>query len=128
MILKYFSPKEFTCDGVECFSKMDEELLAMLDIARETAGIPFKINSGYRTQAYQDDLKRRGYKTAKLRSPHQDGVAADISVKDSRSRFIIINSLLLAGFTRLGVGKSFIHVDLSINEKHRKNVIWQYDY
>ena len=129
MTLKHFSRSEFDSPDLEgSGDKMSGEFLEKLDEARELAGIPFKINSGYRTQAYQDDLKRRGYKTAKLRSPHQDGVAADISVKDSRSRFIIINSLLLAGFTRLGVGKSFIHVDLSINEKHRKNVIWQYDY
>ena len=129
MTLKHFSRSEFDSPDLKgSGDKMSGEFLEKLDEARELAGIPFKINSGYRTQAYQDDLKRRGYKTSKLRSPHQDGVAADISVKDSRSRFIIINSLLLAGFTRLGVGKSFIHVDLSINEKHRKNVIWQYDY
>ena len=50
-MIKYFSPKEFTCDGVECFNKMDDDLLTMLDIARETAGIPFVINSSWRSEA-----------------------------------------------------------------------------
>jgi uncharacterized protein YcbK (DUF882 family) len=101
--------------------------MVKLDEARHLANIPFKITSGYRTEAYQDDLTRRGYKTAKKgTSPHLKGLAADISVKDSRQRYIVINSLLLAGFTRIGIADTFIHVDLSTYEGHRQNVIWTY--
>lgn len=110
MILKYFSPKEFKCDGVECFNKMDEELLAMLDIARETAGIPFKINSSWRSEEYNKELAKRGYKVAK-NSPHLRGYAVDIHCTNSSDRYIIIDALINVGFKRLGIAKTFIHVD-----------------
>ena len=128
MNLKYFKLSEFDSpDEVGSGSKMNYTFLEKLDQARGLAGIPFKITSGFRTEAYQDDLTRRGYKTAKKgTSPHLKGLAADISVKDSRQRFIVINSLLLAGFTRIGIGDNFIHVDLSTYEGHRQNVIWKY--
>ena len=128
MTLKYFKLSEFDSpDKVGSGSNMNYTFLEKLDQARGLAGIPFKITSGFRTEAYQDDLTRRGYKTAKKgTSPHLKGLAADISVKDSRQRFIVINSLLLAGFTRLGIGDNFIHVDLSTYEGHRQNVIWKY--
>ena len=128
MTLKYFKLSEFDSPDLEgSGSNMNYTFLEKLDQARGLAGIPFKITSGYRTEAYQDDLTRRGYKTAKKgTSPHLKGLAADISVKDSRQRFIVINSLLLAGFTRLGIGDNFIHVDLSTYEGHRQNVIWKY--
>ena len=128
MTLKYFKLSEFDSPDLEgSGSNMNYTFLEKLDQARGLAGIPFKITSGYRTEAYQDDLTRRGYKTAKKgTSPHLKGLAADISVKDSRQRYIVINSLLLAGFTRLGIGDNFIHVDLSTYEGHRQNVIWKY--
>ena len=128
MNLKYFKLSEFDSPDLEgSGSNMNYTFLEKLDQARGLAGIPFKITSGFRTEAYQDDLTRRGYKTAKKgTSPHLKGLAADISVKDSRQRYIVINSLLLAGFTRIGIADTFIHVDLSTYEGHRQNVIWKY--
>ena len=128
MTLKYFKLSEFDSpDEVGSGSNMNYTFLEKLDQARGLAGIPFKITSGFRTEAYQDDLTRRCYKTAKKgTSPHLKGLAADISVKDSRQRYIVINSLLLAGFTRIGIADTFIHVDLSTYEGHRQNVIWTY--
>ena len=45
--MKYFSPKEFTCDGVNCFDKMSPKLLEMLEKAREIADTPFNITSSW---------------------------------------------------------------------------------
>ena len=131
MTLKYFKLSEFDSPDLEgSGSNMNYTFLEKLDYARGLAmdgekEIPFIITSGYRTEAYQDDLTRRGYKTAKKgTSPHLKGLAADISVKDSRQRFIVINSLLLAGFTRIGIADTFIHVDLDLEKT--QNVIWTY--
>ena len=126
MTLKYFKLSEFDSPDLKgSGSNMNYTFLEKLDQARGLAGIPFKITSGFRTEAYQDDLTRRGYKTAKKgTSPHLKGLAADISVKDSRQRYIVINSLLLAGFTRIGIADTFIHVDLDTEKS--QNVIWTY--
>lgn len=124
MTLKYFKLSEFDCPFEEgSGSKMKPEFLELLDEAREIAGIPFKITSGYRTKEYNEDLIRRNYKASK-NSSHLKALASDISVKDSKSRFIVFNSLLLAGFTRIGIADTFIHVDLDTDKT--QNVIWTY--
>ena len=63
-------------------------------------------------------------RTSKSRSAHQDGYAADISCTDTKSRWLIINSLLLAGFNRIGIASNFIHVDNHPDKT--QNRIWTY--
>ena len=127
MTLKYFHISEFdcSCGRLNCKGEnMNVEFLKTLDDARNLSEIPFFITSGYRCEAKQQELTELGYKTAKIRSPHLDGLAADISVTDARSRWIIVNSLVLAGFSRIGISDTFIHVDLS--KDLRDNVIFTY--
>ena len=128
--MKYFKLEEFDSPDLKgSGNNMSGEFLEMLDKARGVAteevgkDFPFKINSGFRTEAYHDSLTKRGYKTDK-NSPHKKGLAADISVTDSRSRYIVLNSLLLVGFTRFGIADTFIHVDLDTQRK--QNIIWTY--
>lgn len=102
---------------------MDQDFLDLLDKARAEAKIPFKITSGFRTPEYNIDLKKRGYAVAK-NSAHMQGLAADIAVTSSANRLIIIESLLYVGFRRLGIGKGFIHVDLS--KTKAQDVVWVY--
>ena len=129
MTLKYFKLSEFDSPDLEgSGSNMNYTFLEKLDYARGLAmdgekEVPFIITSGYRTKEYNKDLIKRGYKASR-NSSHLKGLAADISVKDSRQRFIVINSLLLAGFTRLGISDTFIHVDLDTEKS--QNVIWTY--
>jgi len=119
MNLKYFKLSEFDSpDKTGSGKNMDSTFLEMLENARENANIPFKINSGFRT-------KKRNKKIGGVaNSSHLKGLAVDIKCVDSRSRFIIINSLLDSGFTRIGVAKTFIHVDLDYNKSPQ--VIWTY--
>jgi len=124
--LTYFKHSEFNCNcgGEDCKGeKMNYAFLDKLDRARGLAEIPFKITSGFRCKEYNEDLIRRNFKASRS-SSHLKGLAADISVKDSKSRFIVINSLLLAGFTRIGIADTFIHVDLDLEKT--QNVIWTY--
>ena len=124
MTLKHFVKSEFASPDLEgSGNNMNGDFLELLDEAREIAEIPFKITSGYRTKEYNEDLIKRNF-PASLSSSHLKGLAADISVKDSKSRFIVFNSLLLAGFTRIGIADTFIHVDLDTDKK--QNVIWTY--
>ena len=102
--------------------KMDLEFLHKLDEARMLAGTPFKITSGYRSQAYNEDLRKRGYK-ASNNSSHCKGCAVDIAVNSGLQRSAIVCALIKAGFTRLGIAKTFVHVDL---DKDKQNSIWLY--
>ena len=110
MATKYF--KEID-DG-----NMNQEFLDKLDQARELANIPFKINSAYRSPEHNAKIG------GKPNSSHLRGLAVDISVRDSRSRFIVLEALIKVGFNRIGIADTFIHVDLSVDKVHK--VIWTY--
>lgn len=117
MNLRYFSLNEFKCP---CCSQViiKRELLNLLDEARDIAGIPFKINSGYRCETHN---KKIGGKPT---SSHLQGYAADISAPTSHHRYLIINALLKAGASRIGIAKNFIHVDCDISKP--KDIVWLY--
>jgi len=97
---------------------MNQEFLAKLDIARGHAGIPFVISSAYRTPEHNEEVG--GAKD----SAHLKGLAVDIKVYSSNQRYEIIRGLLFAGFHRIGIGKTFIHVDMDSSKAPR--VIWDY--
>jgi len=99
-------------------SLMDTEFLRMIDAARELAGIPFIVNSGYRSPAHNQAIG--GSKT----SSHMKGYAADLHATTSRNRWIIIAACLQVGFTRIGVAGSFVHVDC--DPEKSENVMWLY--
>lgn len=121
---KYFQYSEFDSPLQQGSGQlMDKEFLAMLNNARHIAQIPFVITSGFRIEQDIERLEKAGYKVSR-NSSHLKGVAADIACTDSVTRFIIIDALLKAGFTRIGIAKTFIHVD-SDSEKPA-NVIWSY--
>ena len=97
---------------------MDIGFLSKLDQAREIAAIPFNINSAFRSP------EKNASVGGKPNSSHLTGLAVDISVTDSRTRFIVLQSLIAVGFTRIGIADTFIHVD---NDKEKsQNVIWTY--
>lgn len=102
----------------EIEKNMNVIFLAKLDEAREIAEIPFIINSAYRTKEHN---KRIG---GKPNSSHLKGLAVDIRAKDSRTRFLILQALISVGFNRIGIAKTFIHVD--DDESKSSNVAWMY--
>lgn len=101
----YFSKEEFTCDGVNCFDKMDKDLLEKLNVARSYANLPFIITSSWRSKEH--NMKVGGSKN----SAHLRGHAVDIKCKNSVDRLLMLEALSSAGFTRIGIAKTFIHVD-----------------
>ena len=104
--MRYFTFDEFDSpDAPGSGFQMRQEFLDRLDEARHIAQVPFRINSGFRTE--QHNAMVGGTDT----SPHLTGWAADISATSSNRRWVIIHALLQAGFTRIGVADTFVHVD-----------------
>lgn len=117
--LKHFKLAEFDSpDAPGSGSKMQPKFLQMLDNARSIAGIPFAITSGYRTEAHN---KKVG---GVADSGHVFGWAADIATNTGTTKFIIVNALLKAGFTRIGIASGFIHCDCDPTKPDQ--VIWTY--
>ena len=101
---------------------IQDSLREKLETARNIAGIPFVINSGYRGPETQDDLIARGL--SEPTSSHPKGLAVDIKAEHSQQRWLIIDALLRAGFRRIGIAKTFVHVD--IDDSKDQNLIWVY--
>jgi len=101
----------------EIETNMSKEFLFVLDEAREFAGIPFIINSAYRSPEHPLSIKNPS-------SSHIKGLAVDIKATDSTTRFKIVKALVEVGFKRIGIADTFIHVDLDLDKT--QNVIWTY--
>ena len=123
MKFKNFSYDEFDSPLQEGSGQlMSDEIISLLDHARDLAGTPFKITSGYRIEADIQRLKKAGYKVSS-KSSHLKGLAADIAC-DNTTRYNILDSLMKVGFNRIGISSSFIHVDIDPDKP--PFTIWTY--
>jgi len=117
--VRYFNYSEFDSPDVQGSGQMmDKTLLEMLDEVRDKFDKPIHITSGFRTPAHNEAVG--GVET----SSHLKGLAVDIACTNSKDRFDLINCLLDVGFSRIGVGNTFIHAD--IDQDKTQGVIWTY--
>jgi zinc D-Ala-D-Ala carboxypeptidase len=116
-MLQYFELDEFKCPCCEQYG-IRYSVTMKLDDARRDAGVPFKINSGFRCPHHN---KVVGGSSG---SSHLDGWAVDIAATHSTPRFKIVSSLIKVGFRRIGIAKTFIHTDDDPNKS--EPVIWVY--
>ncbi len=102
--MRNFKENEFFCPCCD-FAAMADYFTGKIDNARDIAGVPFIINSGYRCEAHNKAVG------GKPDSAHRYGLACDIKCTHSRPRFKIVGALIKAGISRIGIGKTFIHAD-----------------
>ena len=115
--MKHFKRSEFDCPCCGQ-NEMDNTFLDFLDKARVKAGVAFVVNSGFRCA---DHNKAVGGKPT---SSHLVGMAADIEAKGAKNLWKIAAALMVVGFTRLGIGDGFIHVDMDPDKNARR--MWTY--
>lgn len=106
MEMDYFAEKEFWNCIPRCSKEqMDSSFMKRLNKARRIAGLPFVLNSAYRSKEHDLAAGRTG------NSFHCKGRAVDIKCLDSSSRAVIVCALISAGFRGIGISNTFIHVD-----------------
>ena len=115
--MSYFTKDEFRC---KCCGevRVSAWLIHLLNKLREAFGKAIIIESGYRCKKHN---KEEG---GSATSSHLKGVAVDIRCLDDGDRYRLIVLALQVGFTRIGVGKNFIHLD--VDEHKTQKVIWGY--
>ena len=118
----YFKELDYYCPcgcGLD-FEDMDEDFIKDADRARGYAEVPFIYTSTIRCMEYNLNPTVGGSKT----SSHVKGLAGDIKCESSYARYRILYGLKKAGFTRIGIGKNFIHFDSDSDKP--KELIWIY--
>ena len=109
----YFTPAEFLCrgphapTGCTALRVMDPELLDRLTVVRFLFGMPMRVNSGLRCAVANAAVG------GVAGSEHMVGMGVDIACPDSSTRFALLKYGLQADFTRMGIGKNFIHFGVS---------------
>lgn len=111
-------PREFECKCGCGLQIMNSEHMERLYLARMSSGVPFLITSGCR--CYEHNKNIGGVNS----SEHLYGHGTDIRCNDSRTRFLLLKNFLEAGFQRIGLHISFIHVGTSPD--HPSRVSWFY--
>ena len=110
----YFDSHEFLCP---CCGDIlvAESFIRRLTHARLLSGFPYIINSGYRCRNHNFTIK------GSMSSSHIKGLACDISARNPDIRQKILYGLITAGFTRIGIYPTFIHVD---KDNEKANAVW----
>lgn len=105
---RFFSAKELSCKcgGRHCRGEYfhNPEFLDALERLRIAAGRPLVVTSGRRCRGHNAAVKGAS------RSQHMLAIAVDISLF-GHDRQDIVNAALKAGFTGIGFGSSFLHLD-----------------
>jgi len=115
MNLRHFKLSEFDCHWTK-ENRMEADFLEALDELREQCGFPFIVTSGYRSPKHPlEEIKR-------VPGTHSQGIAADIAVSSGDQRRVLLENAFKLGFTGIGVGDGFIHVDTRAG----KPVVWTY--
>jgi uncharacterized protein YcbK (DUF882 family) len=114
---KNFNADEFKCP---CCSMMNVsiEFIEMLQKVRSIAQVPMRITSGCRCEFHNKSIRGVAH------SAHCDGLAADISCLFGGQKFAIMAAAIDVGFNRIGVARSFIHLDIAKDKP--QNVVWAY--
>lgn len=113
--MKYFKIEEFDCQETGN-NRMERDFLSLLDELRDNCGFPFKVTSGYRDPMHSIEAAKA------VPGRHAQGIAADIQILDSKSRYKIIKEAMKLGFTGIGVADTFVHLDT----RGAPQVMWTY--
>ena len=113
--MRYFAVAEFNCQYTGN-NEMKPEFLEKLDQLRHVCAFPFVITSGYRDPSHPIEAAKE------IPGRHAQGIAADIQILDSKSRYKIIKEAMKLGFTGIGVADTFVHLDT----RGTPPVMWTY--
>jgi zinc D-Ala-D-Ala carboxypeptidase len=115
-LTEHFSREEMQCPCCKA-CEMNGYFMDQLEMIRGMFHFPMRINSGYRCQKHNDSLLN-----SSPNSWHTKGKAADISWDefDAKTKHRLLEKSIRY-FEGIGIGKSYLHVDLGGEEK-----VWVY--
>lgn len=92
--------------------KLNKNFVDTILFAQGMCGMQFRITSALRPLDWEISRGRKGT------SSHVKGLAIDVSTQDSYTRFKVVAGAILAGIPRIGIGKTFVHLDCDASKPH----------
>ena len=111
----HFTNKELSCPCCD-LNLVNDETLKKLNTSRILSDFPYKVNSSTRCKKHNKQVG--GTET----SDHIYGIGFDIQYTTSKQLFSIVKNSIYAGFTRIFIYKTFIHIGLT-SENKKNNII-----
>lgn len=133
-----FTTEELKCKCGRCRvgqarEDYDESLLFHLQALRDLYGKAIRINSGARCPEWNANPKVGGKPNSahlplddSFHSQHNKVRAVDVEVQGGQNRWDIVFLAREAGFRRIGVAKTFVHMDTAFGGPYVQDVIWVY--
>ena len=114
-LTKHFSEEEFACKCKCGKGFISQELVKKLEEVRVKFGKIMRVTSGVRCLGHNLDI---GSRKTSSHIPNEDGIgrAADIACNNIVMRSELL-PLMLGEFERVGITKTFIHIDVDY-KKH----------
>lgn len=109
--------KDFLCD--EALSRavpackneaLNREFAMLVRNAASLCDFDWHINSAFRSVAYEKSKGREGT------SSHCKGLAVDVAAPTSSMRYHIVRAALAVGISRIGIGRTFVHLDADLDK------------
>jgi len=119
----HFKLHEFRCKCGCGLANPNPRLLEWLNTLRMLVG-SIHITSGSRCLEHNKSIGSKDTSSHVPKGENDYTDAVDIKTKTSGKRFKVVTSAHAAGFTRLGFGKGFVHVDVDLHKAD--NVMWDY--
>ena len=115
---RHFSKSEFACQCGCGATDPAPALVTALETLREAYGQPLVITSGLR--CFDHNLKVGGVP----HSAHVTGEAADVAVGNGYDRWRLVELAFAAGFRRLGIARTFVHLEMA--PPNIRSALWTY--
>jgi uncharacterized protein YcbK (DUF882 family) len=118
----YFADDELTCRcgcGLGA-SAMSRAFMLRLEFLRKELGFPFPVTSAIRCSKHNVDVSSTG-----KNGIHTTGKAVDIAV-DGEHKYELVKLAMFARFTGIGIGRTFVHLDIGSPGKYPRPRIWNY--
>jgi len=123
-IPKFFDSEQLACKCGCGLNNPSYGLINIIDKTIELCDIPIYINSACRCEKHNKKVGGSQTSSHLPRKDNHECEAVDFDADTSKERYKVLKAMMITGFKRIGIGKTFLHGDISHDKV--QNIVWRY--